>query len=732
VFARTGASASSIASRSSLALTHIGNPGDNEIFWLEVDGGITPTTPGTETWTQLGVITHSAGYKFCAWIRRVLAGETGTATGTFSFTANFSQGGIVAYSGAFETGSPLSGTPTTNTAAGNSTSETALSVTTADASALVVALGMNIDATNTHPSATQGTQDQDASCAGVYSFVKAAAGASGNNVITVSPAVEWGAIMFALKPGTPVAQPNVIITQPATTGGVSPASAASAWGSGAWLDLLPAGWDFDIAVHEIELKTPAAPTLATTFEALIEIATGASGSETVIAQIPWTFRNVTAVDYIQGDPIDIGLPEPITVTAGTRVAVRISDSHTSALTYTGVKVAFRELASGGAASLTAALAGTGAITANLTAGPRISSTLAGAGTITATLTAAPLMTAAPVGAGTISGALTASPRMTAALAGAGTINATLSAAALLSTALAGAGSITAGITAASLLSGSLVGAGSVNGNLTIPGSANLAATLAGQGAIAAALTASSLMTAALTGGGALTPALTAPPLMTGTLAGAGSLTGGLTASPLISAALVGQGALAAALAVSPQLTAALTGAGTLAGALTANALLATTLGGAGSISANLTVPGGAALVAAVVGQGSIAAGLSASARLTVTLTGAGVVVATLTTPTSALLVATLAGSGTLTGALTASTRISAALGGAGTIAAALTASALLTASLAGAGQIAAALSIVPLVVAVGRFEGGLLIVAVLDGSTSTQIQEAGSAAAFAE
>lgn len=149
------------------------------------------------------------------------------------------------------------------------------------------------------------------------------------------------------------ATPDTLFVWSPNNGGAQPASPASAWTAGSYVELLPAGWPFDIALGDLEFEGPAAPTLATTFEVLFEIATGAAGSETVIAQIPWTFRNVTAVGYLRGDPINlIGLPEPITIAANTRVAVRVSDSHTAALTYTGVKAMFRELAAAGGAALT--------------------------------------------------------------------------------------------------------------------------------------------------------------------------------------------------------------------------------------------------------------------------------------------------------------------------------------------------------------------------------------------
>jgi hypothetical protein len=142
------------------------------------------------------------------------------------------------------------------------------------------------------------------------------------------------------------ANPDEVLSWPPNNGGAQPASGVAAWAAGAWQQLILA-WPFDIALNQLEVKNPAAPALTTTFEALIEIGVGAAGSEVVVAQLPWTFRNVTAVGYLQGDPIDVALPEPRLISAGTRVAVRVSDSHTAALTYTGAKAMFREVAAGG-------------------------------------------------------------------------------------------------------------------------------------------------------------------------------------------------------------------------------------------------------------------------------------------------------------------------------------------------------------------------------------------------
>lgn len=279
------------------------------------------------------------------------------------------------------------------------------------------------------------------------------------------------------------------------------------------------------------------------------------------------------------------------------------------------------------------------------------------------------LTATLGGAGAITANLTAPPLLSATLAGAGSIAATLTAPPLITATVAGAGTIAASLTAPSLMSATLAGAGAINAALTAP--ALLSATLAGQGAISANLT--------VPGGAALTA----------TLAGTGQITANLTAASLLTGSLAGVGALTAALTAAPKLASTLTGTGSLTGALTAPALLTVTLAGAGSLTGNLTVPGSAFLIATLSGAGSIAGNLTASPRLTGTLTGAGQV----------------------TAGLTASPR--------------------LTASLAGAGSITGTVSIVPLVVAVGRFEGGLTTSSP-DSTSASQSSEAAVLAACNE
>jgi hypothetical protein len=78
------------------------------------------------------------------------------------------------------------------------------------------------------------------------------------------------------------------------------------------------------------------PTADSTFEMLVEVGTGAAGSEVTQVQIPFSCRSDTAVAYYF-PPLPF-LPEPYLIAAGTRVAVRFADASASAQTYSGTRL----------------------------------------------------------------------------------------------------------------------------------------------------------------------------------------------------------------------------------------------------------------------------------------------------------------------------------------------------------------------------------------------------------
>lgn len=134
---------------------------------------------------------------------------------------------------------------------------------------------------------------------------------------------------------------NQFLSLPAVATGLSPASPVTAWSFGSWVEAsaaLPIGTK--VIGFQFQVTFPAG-SLDTTFEILFEIGKGASGSEAVQAQVPFSHRLDTAVGYyLKGS---VMFPEPFTIIGGTRVAVRVTDSITSVVTYQGVKLLYEEL-----------------------------------------------------------------------------------------------------------------------------------------------------------------------------------------------------------------------------------------------------------------------------------------------------------------------------------------------------------------------------------------------------
>lgn len=84
---------------------------------------------------------------------------------------------------------------------------------------------------------------------------------------------------------------------------------------------------------------PAATATATTNEYIIELASGATGSEVTAIQFPYTVRNVTAVGYIP--PGIVTFPEPKQFAANTQISVRFAYSVlTTSVTINGIKILY--------------------------------------------------------------------------------------------------------------------------------------------------------------------------------------------------------------------------------------------------------------------------------------------------------------------------------------------------------------------------------------------------------
>lgn len=152
------------------------------------------------------------------------------------------------------------------------------------------------------------------------------------------------AVAFVMPDST--ARPETVLAMPMALDGPwygsSIASATAAWTPGTWNNII-CGWFYDTAIIGITFQTPAAPSVTTTFETLFELGMGPVASEVTEVQLPATFRNVTSVGYLGLQQETIWLPEAWLLPAGKRLAIRAADSHTAALTYSSVKVFFREL-----------------------------------------------------------------------------------------------------------------------------------------------------------------------------------------------------------------------------------------------------------------------------------------------------------------------------------------------------------------------------------------------------
>lgn len=131
---------------------------------------------------------------------------------------------------------------------------------------------------------------------------------------------------------------NRYLCVPAAAAGISRASSGgAAWSFSAYT--VVAATNLITATYYIAgfcCQLPAATALTTTNEYLMELATGATGSEVTIIQIPATVRNVTAVGYQPA--FFITFSEPKQVAANTQISFRFAYSVlTTSVTITGVK-----------------------------------------------------------------------------------------------------------------------------------------------------------------------------------------------------------------------------------------------------------------------------------------------------------------------------------------------------------------------------------------------------------
>jgi hypothetical protein len=136
---------------------------------------------------------------------------------------------------------------------------------------------------------------------------------------------------------------NRYLSYPALAAGISRASSGGvAWSTSSYTEVVPASTiasDFYIAGLTWCWHTPLA-AVDTTYEWLIELATGGAGAESVIIQVPSSVRMDTAVGYPSSNMVIF--PEPKYVAANTRIAVRVAYSlATTSNTLTGIKILYQ-------------------------------------------------------------------------------------------------------------------------------------------------------------------------------------------------------------------------------------------------------------------------------------------------------------------------------------------------------------------------------------------------------
>jgi hypothetical protein len=133
------------------------------------------------------------------------------------------------------------------------------------------------------------------------------------------------------------------LSYPAAATGISRASSGgAAWSFSAYTELVPASAitsTFYIAGLTWAWHTPLAAT-DTTYQWIIELATGSAASEVLIIQVPCSVRNDTAVGFTPSNYVVF--PEPKEVAANTRISVRVAYSlATTSNTLSGIKILYQ-------------------------------------------------------------------------------------------------------------------------------------------------------------------------------------------------------------------------------------------------------------------------------------------------------------------------------------------------------------------------------------------------------
>lgn len=136
---------------------------------------------------------------------------------------------------------------------------------------------------------------------------------------------------------------NRYLAYPAAATGISRASSGgAAWTFSAYTEVVPASTitsTFYIAGLTWMWHSPLAAT-DTTYEWIIELATGSAASEVLIIQVPCSVRSDTAVGHMPSN--FVVFPEPKEVAANTRISVRVAYSlATTSNTLSGIKILYQ-------------------------------------------------------------------------------------------------------------------------------------------------------------------------------------------------------------------------------------------------------------------------------------------------------------------------------------------------------------------------------------------------------
>jgi hypothetical protein len=126
---------------------------------------------------------------------------------------------------------------------------------------------------------------------------------------------------------------------PQNESGKSLLSSATIWAYGSWVTIAT-HTKVDIYIYSLQFQVTSSLPTDTNYELLFDIGVAQDPNTLVTKlQVPYSFRNDTALQYYQDTKV-AHFPEPFLVPALSRVAVRVTDSVSTALTYNGVKLRY--------------------------------------------------------------------------------------------------------------------------------------------------------------------------------------------------------------------------------------------------------------------------------------------------------------------------------------------------------------------------------------------------------